>query len=151
MTKTILWRTDSETFDPGEIMTPRGDHYANTLSKGHHAAEIALRAGMPDGHSLRANAVYTWRDEDWARHTWRIELRKLKKYLYKLEVDSGDILHTADLSYYTEIGEALHRGQSPDAAIQAYATGAHFDPARHIKPRVEVLVRKAKILERFEP
>ena len=147
MATIIVWRTDREVFEPGTLMPWRGDHIA-TLDSANKDAELALRAAMTDGHNLRANSLYTWRDEDWARSTWQ---KQPTDYLYKLEVEESDIRHTGDLCYYTEIREALARNGCAAAAIRAYATGADFIPERHFKPRVEILVGKPKILERFSP
>lgn len=147
MAKITVWRTDAQRFDAGSEMVSRGDHAA-TLDGAHKAAENLLRAKMANGDDVRSNSLYTWRDEEWARATWK---REPSKYLYRLEVDGADIRHTADACYYTEIGEALAAKTSPEAAIDAYAAGAAFVPVRHYKARVEILVGRATVLERYDP
>jgi len=37
---------------------------------------------------------------------------------------------------------------SPDGSIRAYENGVEFDALRHAKPKVEILVSKAIVLER---
>lgn len=131
-------------------MVSRGDHADATLAKDHKPAEALLRQRLPNGYELRANSLYTWRDEAWARQTWSFSFEKLK-YFYKLEVDAADVLHRGDVHYFTEIGEALALGVSPAIYVDAYASGAAFDPKRTTKARVELLVRKAVVLEREDP
>ncbi len=145
----IVWRTDTQFFDPGGEMLPRGDHKA-TLDNSHKGTENLLRAKMKNGYDVRVNSLYTWRDEVWARTTWKLE-RKTRKYLYRLKIEETDVRHTGDLCYYTEIGEALSAKTCPKAAIKAYASGAAFIQEKHNKPRVEILVRKATVLDRYDP
>ncbi|MGX7875057.1 hypothetical protein ACVDG5_022075 [Mesorhizobium sp. ORM6] len=145
MATQIVWRTDSRRFEPGEEVTSAGDH-ALTLDAAHVATEQALRDGIPNGRDLRTNSLYTWRDESWARSSWQYE----DKFLYKLEVDTDDIRHTGDVCYYTDTGTAIKKGDSPAESVEAYASGKSYDPKLHFKPRVEVLVTKAKVLERYE-
>lgn len=145
--KLVVWRIEGRKFEPRQEMRSSGDHFT-TLNSAHTLSELALRDAMPDGHDIRATSLYAWREETWARWNWK---KEPEKYLYKLEVDEADIRHIGDVSYYSDIGDALASGQSAELPIQSYIASALFVPARHFKPRVELLVGKAMVLERFDP
>ncbi|MER8586051.1 hypothetical protein NKH92_24630 [Mesorhizobium sp. M0871] len=147
MGKQIVWRTDTRRFERGDVVASAADHAATTLHASHALAEQAFRDGIPNGHDLRANSLYTWRDESWARLTWD---REKGKFLYKLEIDTDDIRHTGDVCWYSAAGILIGNGKSPDEAVDAYATGKPHIPDIHFKPRVEILVKRAIVLERYE-
>ncbi|MER8565972.1 hypothetical protein NKH85_21385 [Mesorhizobium sp. M0924] len=147
MAKKIVWRTDGRLFEPGDEMTSAGDHALTSLNAGHAPTEQAFRDGIPNGHDLRANSLYTWRDESWARWTWDHEP---DKFLYKLEIDEDETRHTGDVCWYSAAGTLIGEGKSPAEAVDAYAISQPHIQDQHYKPRVEILVKRATVLERYE-
>lgn len=145
--KKTVWRTDTRVFDVGEVIESAGDHL-KTLSGSHVRTEMELRAAMGDRSVVRSKSLYTWEDEDWARRAWALE--KLK-HLYKLEVDVADIQHRGDVNHYTDIGEAINSGANTADAIGKYLNGDEANRLKYSRARFEILVSKARVLEKYCP
>ena len=60
MVKRIVYRTDTEDFQAGRVLRPRGDHIA-TMNTMLHEAERLLRKGKVGGDKIRSNRVYVWK------------------------------------------------------------------------------------------
>lgn len=141
----IVWRTDGRKFETGEAVTSAGDHTA-TLDGAHAETERILRDAMGDGGDTRRTSLYTWEDEVWARRAWSLEKGK---FLYKLEVEDGDVRHRGDVNHYTDVGDAVKAGKDAVPYAEAYVRGDVHDPKRYTRARVQILVRKAIVLERY--
>ncbi len=143
MAKIIIWRTDRRKFCRGDKIGSRGDHIQN-IDPTHTDAENLLRKCMEDGINIRGKSLYTWKDESWARKSWTYQK---DHYFYKLKADVGDILHQGDVAYYTDIGCALKNGECPQSAISLYISS----DVSILKPYVEILLKVATVLQRFDP
>ena len=98
---------------------------------------------------IRRESLYVWRDESWARRTWELGLSERPKFLYKLCVQIDDVQHLGDVSFISEIRDTLDEGGNADALRTRYWEGSASKG--QLKERVEILVRKATVLERIEP
>ncbi|MGX7872606.1 hypothetical protein ACVDG5_006915 [Mesorhizobium sp. ORM6] len=70
-----------------------------------------------------------------------------KKYFYKIEYTADDLLHKGDLSRYSDALRLRGDPEQAKAAADQYWSG---EPHSTEPPRIEVLVRKATVLEREE-
>jgi hypothetical protein len=140
MGKLIVYRTDGDDFDDGHILTPRGDHASTTLHSTNQEAERLIREAHPDGEKIRANSIYAWKYLAKAEMSWSHERTK---NLYELEIDEDDILHTADLDHFAALAAVVGKKQLADDLAHKYWNG----PIE--SERVEILVRKAKVLRKL--
>lgn len=145
--KKTVWRTDTRVFDVGEVIESAGDHL-KTLSGSHVRTEMELRTAMGNRSVVRSKSLYTWEDEDWARRAWALERLK---HLYKLEVDVADIQHRGDVNHYTDIGGAIDSGTNTADAIGKYLNGDESNQLKYSCARFEILVSKARVLEKYCP
>ena len=109
---------------------------------------MELRTAMGDRSVVRSKSLYTWEDEDWARRAWALERLK---HLYKLEVDVADIQLRGDVNHYTDIGGAINSGVNTADAIGKYLNGDESNRTKYSRARFEILVSKARVLERYCP
>lgn len=147
MTKHIGYHYSNTLWEIGDII-PGYDNMPG-LHPSLHPAEQIVRSAHPDGTARRSNAVYVWDTEERARKQWAAagRAKKAKKYLYKVEYDAKDLLHKGDLSHYSEALDLRASTEQAKAAAERYWSGEGHatEPAR-----VEVLVRKATVLDREE-
>jgi hypothetical protein len=73
----------------------------------------------------------------WITEVWEFIPRK---YLYKLEIDTDDVVFQADLNYYNDGKDAAKAEKSLDEIVELYASGK---PKPNATPRTEILVKKA--------
>jgi hypothetical protein len=73
-----VWRTDSRELKVGEIMLSRGDSLATFVDPTLIAAEKYIRKMGGEFDRIRRESLYTWRDEEWARFSWRLTSEKTK-------------------------------------------------------------------------
>ena len=70
-----------------------------------------------------------------------------KKYLYEMEYEQDDAVHTGDLRYYSDMKTAAKAGKALDpASAENYWKGV----PQNNRPQFEVLVRKATVKSRQE-
>jgi hypothetical protein len=123
------------------ILTSRGDHANTTLHSTNQEAERLIREAHPEGQYIRASSIYTWKHLSMAEASW---LHEKTKNLYELEIDEDDIVHTADLDHFATLVSVAGNKQLADVYTQKYWNG----PIE--SERVEVLVRKAKVLRKLK-
>ncbi len=129
------FRFFDETFQPGYVVRPRGDHIGK-LSRDKQRAERAIREGHPKG-ALRANAVFVFED----RHVAEALLDNASgKYLYEVEIEPEDVIHRGDLEIYDEVVEALKRGHDADPLVAQFWAGIERP-----SPRMELTIAKVKV------
>ena len=129
------FRFFDETFQPGYVVQPHGDHL-HKLSRDQQRAELAIRRGHPNG-ARRANAVFVFE----ARSVAEALLGKASgKYLYEVEVGPEDVIHRGDLEIYDEVVEALKHGHDADPLIAAF-----WASVERPSPRMELTVAKVKV------
>lgn len=132
------YRYDNRDIADGQTMSPPGDSYPG-LTENQKIVESALRAYLKDGANIRANSLYAWEDEGFARRTWKHTRRR---FLYELEIDEADILLRGDLNLYTEAAERVGRREPFDDLIRKYCAGETAG-SPYAEPRREILASKA--------
>lgn len=112
-----------------------------------HTAEQVVRSARTNGTAIRSSAVYVWDSEDRARQQWAAAGRvgKAKKYLYRVEYADANLLHKGDLNHYTAALDAKANLEKAREAADLYWSG---QPHAKEAPRIEVLVRKAVVIDR---
>jgi hypothetical protein len=140
MAKRTVFRTDACDFSNGQILTPRGDHLA-TLHPTNHSAERLIRAGRADGHDIRSRCIYVWENARVGEMNWS---REKTKHLYELVICESDILHRADVDWFSAVAGAAENHELAAAAVCAYWNG----PIK--SDRVELLVRKATVVNKLK-
>jgi hypothetical protein len=69
MPKRTLYHYDTKDFASDQIVTACGDHISR-LTGGQRDAELALRAGKPDGADIRGKSVYGYASREFAEFAW---------------------------------------------------------------------------------
>jgi hypothetical protein len=138
MATRIVYRTDSDEFADGRIITPRGDH-TDTMNPKLRPAEDLIRSGRPGGNEIRSNCIYVWESRESGENSWRYEK---DKHLYEVEIDEADILHTGDAYLVATIAEI------PDPRTAGEVVRLYWNGDKRSK-RIELLVKKAKVLRKL--
>jgi hypothetical protein len=137
------YRYDAEDYPKEKIIFSRGDHFDGLIPI-EQQAETLIRQGRENGEQIRAKSLYAWERLDVAERLWRLKNGKPPLYLFELEIEDNDFVHRADLDAFTAVTTAIESKKSPDAAIRDYWDGVCRSD------RIEVLVRKAKVLRRLK-
>lgn len=120
----------------GSVITAGRDSIS-ILNAAQRVVEQAIRARLPNGELIRSSALYCWQTDRLVRNAWG---RISQKYFYEVEIDAADILHRADLNYYTAATEAVQQGRPIDELVGLYCAGGDMPG---VTARVELLVKKA--------
>jgi hypothetical protein len=140
MSKLTVYRHDARDFKDGDEMPPAGDHYER-LTSDQKSAEDAIRAGHPDGVTIRSGSLYVYADKELAEFDWKL---KKDRHLYQLEIDDTDIAHTGDLDAFGEVVTAIRKKEPTEGAVKKYWTPAP------VSRRTEILASKAVVMERLK-
>lgn len=147
MGKQIGYHYSNREYKVGDII----EGYDNFpgLDRTQHAAEEAVRSAHENGAAIRSSAVYLWDTEDRARRQWVLigKTSHRKKYLYRIEYDEADRLHSGDLDHYSEAMKVGASQEDSRAAALRYWSGQSHGAQ---PPRTEVLVRRGTVLSREE-
>jgi hypothetical protein len=139
MVKRIVYRTDTEDFQAGRVLRPRGDHIA-TMNAMLHEAERLLRKGKVGGDKIRSNCVYVWETLEAGESNWSHDK---EKHLYELEICDADILHRGDSLFLATLA-AVSDNHQLATLIQEYwnvpAKGKY----------VELMVRRARVTKKLK-
>jgi hypothetical protein len=109
----------------GQVIEAKNDHLPK-LSSAKQAAEIAIRAGHPQGYK-RACCVFAFESRNVAE-----ELRRETKHksLYEVSIDKQDIFHRGDLQIYDEVVRVLLAGDKADGLVEEFWRGITRKMAR---------------------
>lgn len=140
MTAIIAYRYDNQDYADGQVIHPRGDSFAS-LTNDQKTVELAIRAAMPNGETIRGGSLYTWEDRALALRLWKVSR---KTHLYELEIDPADVLFKGDLNNYSAAVDAAKAKAAIDDDVARYCRG-EIAPPPWAPPRVEILVKSAKV------
>jgi hypothetical protein len=129
------FRTDPREFVPGDEMPPPGDHLEELQDELRHAEMLVREVGC----TCRAYNLYVFADKERARWYW---LLKKARYLYEVEVQDNDILHTGDMNLLREIANVWHQPTEARKLAEKYREGGMGDD-----PLIELVVRKARVTQ----
>jgi hypothetical protein len=134
-----VYRYDAEEFEDGRLVTSRGDHIKTLFGREVHV-ENALRSVSAEQADIRATSLYVWRDREVAERLWR--LTRNGEHLYELEVQNEDVRFVGDVSLYTLAKDVRDDELAINALVREYWRSTI------LKPTVEILVSRAKIIRR---
>lgn len=137
--KRPLYRSDYRRFVLGQPLSPPGDHFGELTVK-QQEAERLIREGHPNGSALRAENVYAFPDKARAEKYWAYQCLKYERYLYEIEVDERDILHSGDVAHYNHIVNNYLSVEEAKRFVERYWRS---EPSEN--PDVENIVRNAVV------
>jgi hypothetical protein len=134
MKKISCYRIDHRELNVGDVILSSGDHIAQ-LNSELNVAELALRNVSRERAVIRATGLYAFEN---SKRAEKYFLGK-KGYLYEIEVDEQDVLHTANLLLVNKIAEARSK-DAKDSLIKSYWDGERGDG-----DWIEILAKKATV------
>jgi hypothetical protein len=129
MAKRTLYRIDQRTFGPGDEMTAPGDHMKNLSKKQQFAEFILRREAGKDRSSLRAVLIFAFDSLDWTK---RYFVGKANRFVYELEVEETDIVHSADMFLFNDIADHGKDDEKSNELAARYWSGDKRD-GKHVE------------------